>query len=122
MERPTVKWVNRKRGVREKSQEKKQYTAKNGINHYSIIRFLLLKSYLHNDHLDDAVLRHLDGCPEVPGEGNKEVEDGDDVLGVDGLNRPFLGLHATQAKDLQREKERLRLSLKTRSTDRRTDS
>ena len=39
-------------------------------------------------HVHHHVLGQPDGRPEVPGQGHQEVEDGDDVLGVDGLDTP----------------------------------
>ena len=39
-------------------------------------------------HVHHHVLGQPDGGPEVPGEGDQQVEDGDDVLGVDGLDTP----------------------------------
>ena len=39
-------------------------------------------------HINHDVLGEPDGGPEVPGEGDQEVEDGDDVLGVDRLHTP----------------------------------
>ena len=39
-------------------------------------------------HIHHHVLGQPDGGPEVPGQGHQEVEDGDDVLGVDGLHAP----------------------------------
>ena len=39
-------------------------------------------------HVHHHVLGEADGGAEVPGEGDQEVEDGHDVLGVDGLDTP----------------------------------
>ena len=39
-------------------------------------------------HVHHHVLGEADGGAEVPGEGDQEVEDGHDVLGVDGLDAP----------------------------------
>ena len=39
-------------------------------------------------HVHHHVLGEADGGAEVPGEGDQEVEDGDDVLGVDRLHTP----------------------------------
>ena len=36
----------------------------------------------------------------MPGEGHKQVEDGYNVLGMDGLYRPLLSLHTIDAKNL----------------------
>ena len=41
-----------------------------------------------NDHVHHHVLREPDGGPEVPRQGDQEVEDGHDVLGVDRLDTP----------------------------------
>ena len=41
-----------------------------------------------NHHVHHHVLGEADGGAEVPGEGDQEVEDGHDVLGVDGLDAP----------------------------------
>ena len=37
----------------------------------------------HNDHVHHHVLREPDWGPEVPGQRHQQVEDADNVLGVD---------------------------------------
>ena len=52
----------------------------------------------HDHHVHDDILRESDGGSEVPGQGDQEVEDGDNVLGVDGLHAPP-GLVSLQTKN-----------------------